>query len=910
MSLKRMGSGLDKSLADVRLRVWHEIWRIRWFLLPSVAGVLAVLGTIVALRGHLTPLTFQQIEAVEHVNSVTISEASTKVGWAEGFDDPRTNLEQWKVTGFNTTGSGRVQGGVFYLVGTFSQVNVNEAVTVTRALHVPLDEYPELYLRVKAPVGAMYHLRFEGADNSGESYQVWWEESPLDDRPGLGKWEDIKIDMRDFARQAVGTTSVSYLTSVSVHLDDGPATDAAGELELMIDQIVLQEASRSVSLPARGLLNKGVLLAFDGPNRTPVAAVRIDASSLPQEAFGLERVLITYDAVGDGLLAYRVHVVDKRGSQFRDAHGPRFLTGSDARFSDSYLVDFYQATPALDGELSSALFPDDGLYVVFSSDDPNAGFSKIAIKSIELVFATHPLTLALPSQAAIVWSVRVFLIVALLLPMMFIGVLWSRSPFWTHPTKLFVGLLGLGILIRLTIAPFTGHSFDMEIWTRHMRLFYESGMFVPEKFPNWPLLYYIQLVFYAPYALARWAFGSFDPYFYSHPTAMVESVFLKTPFILADAIGGLVLFRMLRDHIKVQARLAALLAGTYLLNPLAIVLSGGWGMYDTLSVSLLLTGLYFIFFKRRYLVGALFFAFSAYLKGLGFLGFLPLLTLLLRERKWGQLVVSTAIPILLAVLVWAAPAVKEGGPIAFASNLFNEFVRGRGGAGADLEVPTGLSLRAMAPNGVKNVLYPWGFLLLQLGNAGLYLGRALWRKRQSDLQADFIMAISFLTFAFLIAYLSFWRGSEMYYLWVLPFLLITAGAKGKTGLASMTLILATAVIVLGLSASATLSYIPVGAPYPVGYVNVADNAAVGTLVSFLVLLIVTRLLLPSASHLPERTELTHLLFVAVLYAEAVALLLSITRYSAHVSFFLIGALLSGFLAVYVLFTAGTTRRSL
>jgi len=140
-----------------------------------------------------------------------------------------------------------------------------------------------------------------------------------------------------------------------------------------------------------------------------------------------------------------------------------------------------------------------------------------------------------------------------------------------------------GLAIRLGLAPLTGHPGDMALFVTSQRLFYQTGTIDLKYFPTLPAVYYIQLLFYAPYQLLR-LFGIPDLQYYYHTTLMIEGVFLKLPSILCDAGIYLVLLNYTRKLIP---------ATLFFLNPLPICLSSVWGTYDSMMLFPLLLGLYF-----------------------------------------------------------------------------------------------------------------------------------------------------------------------------------------------------------------------------------------------------------------------------------------------------------------------------
>ncbi len=149
-----------------------------------------------------------------------------------------------------------------------------------------------------------------------------------------------------------------------------------------------------------------------------------------------------------------------------------------------------------------------------------------------------------------------------------------------------------GLSIRLALAPITGHIYDLALFAISQRLYYGQGIIDLKYFPTLPVVYYLQLPFYALYVLLL-RFGLTDIQQLYRTTLMVEGVFLKLPFILSD-IGGYFAIRAITKKTT-----SAML---YFLNPLIIYLSSVWGTYDTAMLFALLLGLYF--FQRKEKVNA------------------------------------------------------------------------------------------------------------------------------------------------------------------------------------------------------------------------------------------------------------------------------------------------------------------
>src|SRR3989442_10424118 len=135
--------------------------------------------------------------------------------------------------------------------------------------------------------------------------------------------------------------------------------------------------------------------------------------------------------------------------------------------------------------------------------------------------------------------------------------------------------------IRFSLAPVTGHAYDMGVFAFEQRIFFKNGIFGLKTFPTLPPIYFVQLLFYAPYAVLE-SLGLHDYQLLYHTSFMIEAVFLKTPYILADIAIFVVIQR-------ITGRL--LPATLFFFNPLTIYESSVWGIYDPLMLLAVVLGL-------------------------------------------------------------------------------------------------------------------------------------------------------------------------------------------------------------------------------------------------------------------------------------------------------------------------------
>ena len=195
--------------------------------------------------------------------------------------------------------------------------------------------------------------------------------------------------------------------------------------------------------------------------------------------------------------------------------------------------------------------------------------------------------------------------------------------------------------IRIALALFTGHPYDMFLWAYSARLLYESKFF-DIYFSALPLLYYLQLASYSLYAFLR-LLGMQDARFLYVPNYMIEGLFLKFPMILADLGIFFLITKFTRN---------LLYGALFFLNPFIIYLSAVWGMYDSIMMLPLVYGLIHLS-QNNERGAAIYFGLSGLAKLFGFIPFAMMLLYELCRRKWRPIVSQLAVLGLLAGVMFA-----------------------------------------------------------------------------------------------------------------------------------------------------------------------------------------------------------------------------------------------------------------
>lgn len=191
----------------------------------------------------------------------------------------------------------------------------------------------------------------------------------------------------------------------------------------------------------------------------------------------------------------------------------------------------------------------------------------------------------------------------------------NRKP--SHRTLLLL-ILAVGLGVRLLLAPFTGHPFDMYVW--HQAVAQDIAGQGP-VYATSPMMSYTLYVVSFPYRILRDVFGV-SPMPVSSlsvemrsaigwttpPGATVSVVtdplfnmLVKLPFIISDVVAGFLLYRLVSRFWGMNKGLLAF--SLWFLNPMLIWVSAVWGMFDSLPALFSVLAIYFIETKRSLWAG-------------------------------------------------------------------------------------------------------------------------------------------------------------------------------------------------------------------------------------------------------------------------------------------------------------------
>lgn len=207
-----------------------------------------------------------------------------------------------------------------------------------------------------------------------------------------------------------------------------------------------------------------------------------------------------------------------------------------------------------------------------------------------------------------------------------------------------------GVLVREGLSFWTGHPYDFETWVR-------LGPHVASGANPYAYLQPVADLTFAGYDITAsigyppfWAFITAGLYLLSAAidasNPFLYYFLLKQPPILGDIVLAFLLARLLVGFGRAdQARWAVRF---WLLHPLPILISAVWGMFDTLTMSLALLGLFLPMLPWRAFATGI----GVFLKGVPVI-YLPMLLLRERGSRWRFLALAAGIPAVLTFIpVW------------------------------------------------------------------------------------------------------------------------------------------------------------------------------------------------------------------------------------------------------------------
>jgi hypothetical protein len=213
--------------------------------------------------------------------------------------------------------------------------------------------------------------------------------------------------------------------------------------------------------------------------------------------------------------------------------------------------------------------------------------------------------------------------------------------------------LAAGGIIRIVLAPFTSHPYDMAAWMAHQLRPFDAGL---NPFFNWKYSAPMLAVFLLTYLPAHGTTALFHV-----PQILAQQFWIKTPFIAADLVLAVVLGRCVWcvTRKRSAARLASII---WVFNPVAIFFTAVHGQVDALSAALLLIAVLSLFrgSESKALASALGAGVAKY-AGFVLVPFIAIRTLHSTDSKWATLVKTTGACVVVVGIAFAPGILVNGG---------------------------------------------------------------------------------------------------------------------------------------------------------------------------------------------------------------------------------------------------------
>lgn len=228
-----------------------------------------------------------------------------------------------------------------------------------------------------------------------------------------------------------------------------------------------------------------------------------------------------------------------------------------------------------------------------------------------------------------------------------------------HQTTL---LLLIGLIVREVFSFWTGHPYDFELWVRLGYAMVHGGdpygFLAPAPGLSFANIYSMRdtaTIAYLPFwplitgALYMLFLG------FGFGDRLLYYFLLKQPIIFGDVALGYLLFSYVR--MRKEAHSLWVLR-FWMLSPFAIILSGIWGMFDSVAMAFIMISIMTTrYFKRAFWAGL-----GTFAKSIPIIYAVPLS--LKRKKNWQSFLVATALPVgfsatTFAVMGWSLPTITS-----------------------------------------------------------------------------------------------------------------------------------------------------------------------------------------------------------------------------------------------------------
>jgi len=186
------------------------------------------------MGGTLSPSTIKilhastpPLNAYGETNSTVAGYSDNLTGWYFGYRSS------------SATGQVRNSGAALLLEGSFQSYPSTTSIAIFKNVNINITANPLLEVDLNLTTRVGYGIRFFANYANGTQYNVWWEGSLLDHRPGIG-FEPLRVNMQREALLATGH-AVDTLTKIEIYVEDG--ANSPQDFQFILSKLTFENAS-------------------------------------------------------------------------------------------------------------------------------------------------------------------------------------------------------------------------------------------------------------------------------------------------------------------------------------------------------------------------------------------------------------------------------------------------------------------------------------------------------------------------------------------------------------------------------------------------------------------------------------------------------------------------------------------
>jgi len=330
--------------------------------------VLIGLSLTIGLSGEVKHSTIGIVDGSNlPANSYGESVSGTTLGYSENFNSWVMNLDP-------SVGAQLVHNATqLQMQGSFVLVSIPASARLLKNVNIDMASFPIFEAQINVSIGVAYGIRFFAKYANGTQYNVWWEGSALDHRPGSG-CENLRVNMERQAFLATGHQVIT-LTGIEIYVEVPSNTKVNFQFDLLEIDFVNQT------------------LAPLSTASDLYRAIYLDLGSVPyyNASWTLNRVNIGVTLTATPGSTYTVYLATL-GAIFTSSTAQALSYYPSTSSSE---ITFY---PNRDVSLFSELLPPWNSSIVFVAG--NGDFESLQVNYVNLVFLPgHPEITAVSPQS-------------------------------------------------------------------------------------------------------------------------------------------------------------------------------------------------------------------------------------------------------------------------------------------------------------------------------------------------------------------------------------------------------------------------------------------------------------------------------------------------------------------------------